>query len=68
MPCRGHLRNTSAFIGSLIRSGPEKLIDQVSICRMNLDAVKSGFFRVDGCQTIIFKGLFDPSGRQGHRH
>jgi hypothetical protein len=39
-------RNTSVFIGSLIRSCSEKLIDQVSIRRMNLDPVESGFFRV----------------------
>src|SRR5271165_3851581 len=46
-------RNTSVFIGSPIRSCSEKLIDQVSIRRMNLNPVKSGFFRVAGCPSII---------------
>jgi hypothetical protein len=56
-----------AFIGSPIRSRSEKLIDQVSIRRMNLDPVKSGFFRVAGCPPIIVQGLFDPASRQGNR-
>jgi hypothetical protein len=60
-------RNTSIFIGSPIRSCSEKLIDQVSIRRMNLDPVESGFFRVAGCPPIIVQGLFDPASRQGTR-
>jgi hypothetical protein len=60
-------RNTSIFIGSPIRSCSEKLIDQVSIRRMNLDPVKSGFFRVAGCPPIIVQGLFDLASRQGNR-
>ncbi len=34
---------------------------------MNLDAVKSGFFRVGGCPPIVIQGLFDPASRQGNR-
>jgi hypothetical protein len=60
-------RNTSVFIGSLIRSCPEKLIDQVSIRRMNLDAVESGFLCFASCPPIVGQGLFDPASRQGNR-
>ena len=49
-------RNTSIFISSVIRSCSEKLIDQVSIRRMNLDPVKSGFFRVARCPPIVVQG------------
>jgi hypothetical protein len=32
------------------------LIDQVSISRMDLDPVESGFFRIAGCPPIIVQG------------
>ncbi len=59
-------RRTSVFIGSPIRSCPKKLIDQVSVRRMNLNPIKSRFFRVGGCPPIVIQGLFDPAGRQGN--
>jgi hypothetical protein len=60
-------RSTSILIRSLIRSGLEELIDQVSICRMNLDAVEPGCFRVVGCSPIVVQRIFDPARRQGNR-
>ena len=59
-------RNTSIFIGSLIRSCSEKLIDQVSIRSMNLDPVKSCCLRVACCPPIIVQSLFDPASCQGN--
>lgn len=56
-------RSTPIFICSMVRPRSEKLIDQVSICRVNFDPVKASLFRVDGCQTIIFNGFFDPAIR-----
>ena len=50
-------RNTSIFIGSPIRSCSEKLIDHASIAT-NLDPIKSGFFRVGGCPSIVVQSLF----------